>query len=221
MRWARLFWLAGLSGLLVGQPAIAQSPAAGTLLVASEDLPDLRFARTVVLLLHYESDGALGIVLNRPTWVEPTAIFPEMGFLADYEGHIYIGGPVRRSNLLVLARGDIGTSPDAVQVLDGIYMSTEIDFLRRAAASAKDEGSLRLFAGHAAWSPRQLEREIAAGDWQVVPARADLVFASEPLSLWRRARAPGQEMTVHEDRSALRLLRQAQAQAESHLSPQR
>ena len=59
----------------------AQELAAGSLLVATDELRDPRFAETVILLLHYGSDGALGVAINRPTWVVATESFPDMPFL--------------------------------------------------------------------------------------------------------------------------------------------
>ncbi len=62
-----------LLALLGAAPTLAQAPDKGMLLVATPELRDPRFSETVVLLLHYGSEGALGVAINRPTWVDPLA----------------------------------------------------------------------------------------------------------------------------------------------------
>lgn len=182
--------------VLAALPALAQAPAKGMLLVATPEMRDPRFSETVVLLLHYESEGALGVAVNRPTWVDPAAAFPDMDFLENYRGSIFVGGPVARANVLVLVRDPELDVPDTEPIVDGVYLSADPEFLRGIAVTAETDEELRLYAGHASWEAGQLDREIAAGRWQIVPATADLVFAQEPLELWRRVLALGSEMSV-------------------------
>jgi putative transcriptional regulator len=159
-------------------------PARGRLLVASSDLSDPNFAQSVVLLLHYEDDGALGLIINRPTWVRPVSVFPELGFLDDYAGHVFVGGPLARTSIAALARGNAAAALSAEAVVDGVYMSGDLEALRGIAADARGEESLRIYAGHALWRAGQLDQEIEAGAWRVLPARNDLVFTAEPGRLW-------------------------------------
>ena len=98
-------WFVGFGLQICGEETLAQPPTRGSLLIARESLSDPRFSETVVLILQHDTGGSLGIMLNRPTWVAPTTAFPELDFLDDYEGHIYIGGPLQRSNILILAKG--------------------------------------------------------------------------------------------------------------------
>ncbi|MCY3730638.1 MAG: YqgE/AlgH family protein [Rhodospirillaceae bacterium] len=181
---------------LAATPSLAQAPAQGMLLVATPEMRDPRFSRTVVLLLHYEAEGALGVAINRPTWVTPSAAFPQMDFLQDYRGNVYVGGPMARANVLVLVRDPEIDVPDTEPVFDDVYLSTDPEFVRGMFATAGDERRLRLYAGHARWSAGQLDGELSAGHWQVVPATADVVFASDPLEVWGRLRARGSEMSV-------------------------
>ena len=185
-----------LLALLGAAPTLAQAPDKGMLLVATQELRDPRFSETVVLLLHYGPEGALGVAINRPTWVDPLAAFPDMEFLESYRGSIYIGGPVARANVLVLVSDPEIDAPETEPVFDGVYVSADPEFLRGVVATANTEQSLRLYAGHASWEAGQLDREIAAGHWQIVPADTDLVFAREPLELWRQMLTLGSEMSV-------------------------
>ena len=181
---------------LGANPLLAQGPEKGMLLVATPEIRDSRFSETVILLLHYESEGALGVAINRPTWVDPSAAFPEMDFLQDYRGNIFVGGPVARANLLLLAKGpDIDIS-DTEPIFEDIYFSADSGFLRDVAATADTDQGLRLYAGHASWEAGQLDREISAGHWLVIPARSDIVFAEDPLEIWQQVSALESEMTV-------------------------
>ena len=80
-------WLL-LLALLSSNATLAQAPAKGMLLVATPELRDPRFSETVLLLLHYGPEGAIGVAINRPTWVEPTAAFPDMESLGRYRGNL-------------------------------------------------------------------------------------------------------------------------------------
>ena len=183
--------------LLSVSPVFALAPATGTLLVATEELRDPRFSKTVILLLHYGPDGAVGVAINRRTWVEAADAFPYMPFLEDYTGHLYFGGPVGPANLVTLVRvpdsGDLDFDP----IIDDVYVGADPDFLNQAVAVANTEQALRVYAGYASWGGGQLDREITAGSWRVVPASAELVFAGEPLELWSELHAPETELTVY------------------------
>jgi putative transcriptional regulator len=161
-----------------GQPPLA----AGVLLVAHPRLPDPNFARTVVLVLQHERSGSTGLVLNRPTSVEPRSVLPE---LAPLEGRatVHLGGPVMPSRIQLL----VGSGPAEARVVDGVYLVRSLQELERTLADPAHP-FLRAYAGYAGWAPGQLEAELARGDWFLLPARAADVFASdrEAAELWRR-----------------------------------
>ncbi len=183
--------------VLVGISRVyALAPATGTLLVATDELRDPRFAETVILLLHYGADGAVGVAINRPTWVEAAEAFPGNPFLDDYTGRIYFGGPVAPASLVTLVRiSDIGEL-QLEPILDDVYFGSDPNQLGPTIV-ANTEQALHLYAGHASWEGGQLEREITAGSWRVVAATAEHVFTTEPLDLWLELYAPQVEMTVY------------------------
>jgi len=176
--------------------ALAQAPAEGTLLVATPEMRDPRFSETVILLLRYESDSVFGVAINRPTWVEPSTAFPNMEFLQRYRGNLYFGGPMDRSNVLVLIRDPENQVLDTKPIFHDIYLSTDPELLRDIIGTESTDQNLRLYAGHASWDAGQLDREIAAGHWRVIPAHADLVFAQDPLEVWQQVLALGSEIIV-------------------------
>jgi len=185
-----------LAAMLSLGPAMAQTPAKGMLLVAAPEMRDPRFSETVILILHHDSEGAIGVAINRPTWVDPIDVFPEMDFLDSYRGHMYNGGPVARANIVILVRDPEFEIPDTEPVLDNIYVSADPDFLREATLGAQTDQALRLYAGHANWGAGQLDQEIAGGSWRLLPGTTEHVFATEPLKLWGDVLTPGSEMTV-------------------------
>ena len=174
--------------------ALAQSPAEGMFLVATPQLRDPRFAETVVLVLSHGRDGAIGIVVNRPTWVEPEALFPDEDFFRRYRGTVYFGGPVARTSALFLVRD--GGLVDGEPIVDDIRVTADVDEVLENLPARTDERTLRIYAGYAGWGPGQLDSEIDAGDWQVTPASGDLVFAPEPASLWRQLHRVAPDMNI-------------------------
>lgn len=174
--------------------ALAQTPTGGMFLVATPQLRDPRFAETVVLVLNHGREGAIGVVVNRPTWVEPEALFPDVDFFRRYRGVVWYGGPVARTSALFLVRdGDVVESEP---IIDDIHITADIDEVRENLPYRTDERRLRVYAGYAGWGPGQLDSEISAGDWQVTPASGDLIFTSEPASLWREVHRVTPDMGI-------------------------
>jgi putative transcriptional regulator len=174
-------------------PLIGATQERGALLVASERLPDPRFSETVLLLLHYDTDGAIGIAINRPTWVSTAQLFPGLPYMQRYRGRIFHGGPLAQANVLVLSRGAEASEPQAEPLLEDVYVSTELEFLEEREDATSDE-VVRFYAGHASWGPGQLDEEIEAGSWRVVSASAARIFSEQPLALWGQLAVSGAEM---------------------------
>lgn len=155
------------------------SSLAGSLLVANGHLFDPNFRHTVVLVAQHDAQGALGVVLNRPSDVTVAEVLPQLADLVGPDDPLYIGGPVQPQGAVVLAECD---HPDfaALPVLGSIgLLMGELDGAVRAAVSRA-----RVFAGYAGWGPAQLESELERADWIVEQASAEDVFCAEPLALW-------------------------------------
>ena len=188
-----LTWLLAVASLL---PAVVDAdarPARGKLLVATEAVQGELFANTVVLLLYYDETGAFGLVVNRPTDVQPAEVLGDGDAIADYRGTLFWGGPVHMDSLRALLVTD-SPPADAEKIVESVYLVSYEDALE---AGPADMSRMRLFIGYAGWAPGQLERELAHGSWRVLPASSELVFAEEPQTLWNRL-AP-----AHEQRAAL------------------
>lgn len=174
---------------LASPGAFAQEPVPGQLLYASPAMSDANFSETVLLLLLSNEQGSRAIALNRPTWVKPAEAFPDIEELATSEATLYFGGPVN-PNLLVIVFDAGDTVPEnSQQVFGNIFVTTDPAALTAAAAGGSTR--VRLFAGHAAWAPGQLEAEVAAGNWRLVNGSADRVFADDPAALWNTIPSAG------------------------------
>ena len=117
-------WLALVGGLLAVMPLPAQQAelAKGNFLIASRTLRDPNFIHTVILLLEYGSEGAMGIIINRPTRMELSTMLPEIESLAQRPDTVWLGGPVSRWQMLVLTRAEQEVEGSR-NVLEDIYFS--------------------------------------------------------------------------------------------------
>ena len=155
----------------------------GRLLVASPTLLDPNFTRTVVLMLEHSPDGALGLVLNRPTEIVAREALPSP--LADAlpdDELVHQGGPVQPEAVILLAdfsdpEAAANITVGTVGVVDPNEDTTDLPQRIRA---------VRAFGGYAGWGAGQLEQEITEGAWIDAEAGAADVFTSEPDALWRR-----------------------------------
>jgi len=147
----------------------------GKLLVASPALRDPNFRRTVVLVVHHDEDGAMGLVLNRPSDAEAQPILPDLAeTLADRR--VAVGGPVAPTSLLVLA--EFAQPEEAGLIVFGEVGLFGDETEPSAAVRA------RVFAGYAGWGASQLEAELEEGSWLVEPARPEDAFAGHDGDLW-------------------------------------
>lgn len=170
---------------LAAAPLEAQTIGSGTLLIASPQLTDVNFARAVVLVLQHDEDGTIGIVVNRPTNVVPATVFPELAAnLGSYTGNLFRGGPIAPTRLLYLVRGLAAATVTGPEVLDKVFLSIDDGSLPDMVRLAAGTDDLRLYAGHAAWVPGQLQAEIGAGGWRILPGSAEIVFHPDPGVLW-------------------------------------
>ena len=165
--------------------------AAGRLLVATPVIDEPTFARTVILLLQAGGDdGALGVVLNRPSEVEVARVLPGWDELADAPHQVFEGGPVQPQAAICLARLRPGVD-DGEHVapltteLPGPQLAT-VDLDAEPGAVAPLLSRLRVFAGYPGWSAGQLESEVDGGGWWVLDALPDDPFPTQPELLWRQ-----------------------------------
>ena len=168
-------------------------PSSGRLLVANPLLPDPNFDRTVVLLIAHNEEGALGLVLNRPSQMEVAEPLPQWKHLAAEPAVLFLGGPVAHQAVICLASDQTpAAAPDSPtdeeengwkEVVPGV---ATIDLDQDPGAVSDRVRQVRMFAGYAGWSAGQLEAEIATGAWWIVEADPGDAFTLQPGDLWQR-----------------------------------
>ena len=161
------------------EPEIDPDSLRGKLLIASPALEDPNFDRTVVLITEHGEEGAMGIVLNRPSESEVAAVIPELEAIAGEEP-IFVGGPVQPEALVVLGEfSDPGAAAWIVVAGVGLVSAqTDLDELPDSVRRG------RVYAGFSGWGPGQLEDEIEEEAWIVeAPMPAEL-FPEDPDTLW-------------------------------------
>jgi putative transcriptional regulator len=153
------------------------------LLVARAELPDSNFRDSVVLVMNNLGPAPGGVIINRPTSIAVASLFPDLERLEQLDDKVYFGGPVALASVSFLFRAD--TPPEhAALVLDGVCFSTDLELLRKLLSRDKPTDGLRIFIGYAGWAPRQLESEIARGDWTLAPAEAEAIFGRKSEHPW-------------------------------------
>jgi putative transcriptional regulator len=154
----------------------------GQLLLDGGQLTGSFFHRTVVLICQHDREGALGLVLNRPTENKVgDALAAELPDPLN-EQTLYLGGPVQPTALSYLHSD--AYLPEA-SVMPNLALGHSVEALVELSQSFSATQKLRLFAGYAGWAPGQLEEEMKRQAWVSHPASVDLVFDADPKGLWR------------------------------------
>lgn len=164
----------------------APTPLAGQLLIALPTLSDSRFSRSVTLICQHDEDGAMGVMVNRPSEYTLGEVLGQMGVDGgsdDLRAQIVLsGGPVHPERGFVLHDG--GLHWDSTMAIgETLYLTTSRDILD---AMAQGEGPRNAIValGCAGWTAGQLEQELVDNDWLTVPADAELLFEMPLTARW-------------------------------------
>ena len=167
----------------------------GKLLLAAPVLKDPNFDRTVIFIAEHSDEGAMGLVLNRPSEAPVAEAIPDLDWVAESGAvSVFVGGPVAPNGVIVLAEwedpskavvlvdDDLGFVPGDAEDTDALAAA-----MRRA----------RVYAGHAGWGPGQLEDELADDAWIVESPLREELFSDEPEGLWAAVlRRKGREFAL-------------------------
>jgi len=161
---------------------VTRESFAGQLLLASPALLDPNFRRTVVLIGMHSEEGAMGLVLNRPSQMTVGEAVPQLEQTVGESEPVYVGGPVQESSIVLLAEF-LDPSLAGLLVLGRIgFPAPEADIDALGEATARG----RVFAGFAGWGAGQLDAEVDQGDWIAQTALPEDVFSDSPAELWSR-----------------------------------
>ncbi len=158
-----------------------QDSTRGRLLVAAPALLDDNFNRSVVFMLEHNHDGAVGVILNRPSGLPVSTAIESWADQATEPAVLFLGGPVSPSSVIALAsRGPEFGNERWSRIVDDIGT---VD-LELSPADVPGLQGVRLFAGYAGWTGGQLEAELVTGSWFVVDAESNDIQTDDPQELW-------------------------------------
>jgi len=181
--------------IVAAQSKRAEDLRVGKLLVAARDFPDPTFARSVVLLVQFDEDGTVGLIINHRTKIPISRALEQLKAANNRTDPIYLGGPVNLAAVMALLRAS--SKPDeARRVLGDVYLVSTRPLLEKTLAGATGPGEFHAFVGYCGWAAGQLEGEMNTGVWYLFDADAKMVFDSDPDSLWSRLVARTQQIFV-------------------------
>jgi putative transcriptional regulator len=146
-------------------------------------------------MLDLNEDGALGVVLNRPSTVPVADILPDWSPLAEAPDVLFRGGPVGTDSALAVGSATVAATDDEPVGFRRLYDDVGIiDLDTPTEIVGPALSRLRVFAGYAGWGDEQLRDEIRTGSWYVVPSVPTDLFGADPDGLWMRVlrRQPGE-----------------------------
>jgi putative transcriptional regulator len=170
----------------------------GVLLVARAELPDPNFRDSVVFVTNQSKLGPVGVIVNKPTIIPVSRLFPDIEKLAQLDDKVHFGGPLATDSVSFLFRADEAPAHAGVmEVFSGVYFSVNQELLAELLRRDKPMAGLRIFLGHSSWGPGQLEGEVARKDWTLTAANARAIFETPSEQLWLelQGRSSGQRIS--------------------------
>lgn len=210
-----LLLLGGLSWGVGAQPCWGQEKPNTKLLflVARSPVVDPFFEKSVVLMLPLEGEPLIvGLIVNKPTRLPLTKLFPDSPILKNSSENAYLGGPVDMATPALVFHAP-KPPKQAMLLYNDVYLSFDLKFISKLLQDPKQKGEFRLFMGRAQWAPDQLQGETLRGSWYSLRAEGELIFDQHSEILWKRlherARPPldTQNGTPPTSRSQVRAVR--------------
>ena len=157
----------------------------GKLLVASRDLGDPSFAQTVILLVRYDSQSVLGLVLNKRTDFPVSRVLKGFKAATKRSDPVYLGGPVDTPAVFALYQSSSRIA-GADHIFDKVYLIMSKPVFEQTLSAQPDSSVFHVYLGYAGWNRDQLQKEVELGMWFIFPGDANAVFNSAPDSLWQQ-----------------------------------
>ena len=156
--------------------------ASSFLLVASKQMADPRFRKTVLLVTRHGNTGPIGVIVNRPRDITLDQLFP--AYPSAKKHGLFYGGPVNPGQAFYLVRGGDAVE-GAIAISKNVYLAFDMSLLGELLSGKRRYTDLRVMHGLASWAPGQLEREIKLGSWFVMQLDEDVIFDRPPAEMWQ------------------------------------
>ncbi len=162
----------------------------GKLLIAMPGMLDPRFAHSVVFMCAHSGEGAMGLVINKPTAdLRLNDLLAQLSIKCGPDTRdlpVHFGGPVEHGRGFVLHEYGYHSAISTLDVNDDFAMTATLDILEDL-AEGRGPGRVVMALGYAGWGPGQLENEIAQNGWLTCEADAQLVFDTADMEKWEAA----------------------------------
>jgi putative transcriptional regulator len=158
----------------------------GSFLVSASHLRDPNFYRSVVLMLEHNDNGAMGLVINRPSAMTIAKALSQKNPVNGGDAPVFVGGPVEPTSLFIL-HNCLSLGKSDQELAPGVFLAGSEDSFDEVVRSGKKPEvgvKFRLISGYAGWGEGQLEGELARGDWHILPADGALVLEEDVYGLW-------------------------------------
>ena len=158
----------------------------GSFLIAANHLRDPNFYRSVVMMLEHNDQGAMGLVINRPSAMTIGKALSQQGQTSVNKDPVFVGGPVEPTSLFIL-HNCLSLGKRDQEVAPGLFLAGSENSFEEVVRSGKSPEAgvrFRLISGYAGWGGEQLEGELERGDWYCIPADSTLVLEEDVYGLW-------------------------------------
>ncbi len=155
----------------------------GDLLVSQPFMSDGNFRYSVVFMVEYNDEGALGFILNKKTDYKIGDLLDDF---PDFDASVYFGGPVATNTIhYIHSKGDI--LEGSFEVVKGIFWGGDFDKLKLLISNGViSNDDIQFYVGYSGWSPGQLEDELVHGTWIIAPSDKNYIFKYNQKDLWNR-----------------------------------
>ena len=161
-----------------------RSLGAGMFLVATPELLHSAFDQTVNLLLDHGSQGAVGVVINKPSPIPFSQVLVAPPEQTKWPEKLYWGGPVSSGTLHLLLKTN-ERSKGMLKMVEDLYWVHDSERLETILKQGFPNGEARVYAGYSGWAPGQLEDEILRGSWKILEADVESVFNPDSGKIWK------------------------------------
>ena len=181
----------GVAALCMPQALHAQGTENGgaeesqtVILIAAPNLVDANYRRAVIVVTPTEGDRHIGVIVNRPTRRSLASLFPEHAPSKAVVEPVYFGGPMSRTALFAVARGEQKPQPGAIPLMKNLYLALTVTMVDDVIEHTPNEA--RYYVGNVQWGAGQLRDELKRGVWNVLNADPEVVLTKDPEHLWEQ-----------------------------------
>ena len=156
------------------------------ILISLPDMKDPRFHQTVILICEHDSNGAMGLVLNKTTELNTQQIFSDLSFANPLDNQTVIsGGPLNQDCGFVIHNNE-HLFNSSLKISDQLTLTTSKDILEDISTNQL-KCNWKFILGYSGWSANQLESEIQLNAWLICPLDLKLIFNCRPETMWSQA----------------------------------